>query len=425
VKKSTKSSRRRQPRSKRSKREPAKSPVQGVLHFREMIREVLMGEIRSAVTKTAEQLVKNEVQELVGAPWSRKGESPLRRGGSCQARIFLEGEPVHIERPRVRDKDAGVEYPLETVQALTSRDALDGDVMRLMAVGVSTRNYEPALGKISDGLGLKRSAVSSAFKRASQKDLDALNGRPLGEWTFVSVFIDGTSFAEHTCVVALGVTQDGSKKILGIREGATENSVLVSDLLADLVERGLELTRRALFVLDGSKALAKGVRDVFGKQAIVQRCVLHKARNVISYLPPKWQADARRRLNAAWNMTHYEDAKDALVKVLEWLTKINESAAASLREGFEDTLTVHRLGVTGTLRKTLITTNPIESAFDIVVEFSRRVKRWNGSSMVLRWVGSGLVQAESQFRRVKGYKAIPELIVALDKESLNDVKDVA
>lgn len=425
MKKSTKSSRRRQPRSKRSKRKPAKSPVQGVLHFREMIREVLMCEIRDAVTKTAEQLVQDEVQELVGAPWSRKGESPLRRGGPCQTRIFLEGEPMHIERPRVRDKEAGAEYPLETIQALTSRDALDGDVMRLMAAGVSTRNYDPALGRISDGLGLKKSAVSSAFKRASQKDLDALNGRPLGEWTFVSVFIDGTSFAEHTCVVALGVTQDGRKKILGVREGATENSVLVGDLLADLVERGLELTRRALFVLDGSKALAKGVRDVFGKQAIVQRCVLHKARNVISYLPLKWQADARRRLNAAWNMTHYEDARDALVKVLEWLTKINESAAASLREGFEDTLTVHRLGVTGTLRKTLITTNPIESAFDIVVKFSRRVKRWNGSSMVLRWVGSGLVKAESQFRRVKGYKAIPELIVALEKESLNDVKDVA
>ena len=425
MKKSTKSSRRRQPRKKRSERQSAKSPVQGVLHFREMIREVLMGEIRSAVTKTAEQLVQDEVQGLVGAPWSRKGESPLRRGGRCQTRVFLEGEPVHIERHRVRDKEQGSEYPLETVQALSSRDALDGDVMRLMAAGVSTRNYDPALNRITDGLGLKKSAVSSAFQRASQKDLNALNGRPLGEWTFVTVFIDGTSFAEHTCIVALGITQDGTKKILGIREGATENSVLVGDLLADLLERGLQLTSRALFVLDGSKALAKAVHDVFGSQAAVQRCVLHKIRNVLSYLPPKWQAEARRRLNAAWNMTHYEDARDALVKVLEWLAKLNESAAASLREGFEDTLMVHRLGVTGTLRKTLITTNPIESSFDIVVGFARRVKRWNGSSMVMRWVGSGLVRAERQFRRVKGYKAIPELITALESESLNDIKDVA
>lgn len=425
MKKSTKSSRRRQPRSKRSKREAAKSPVQGVLNFRAMIREFLMGKIRDAVTETAEQLVQDEVEELVGAPWSRKGDSPLRRGGRCQTRVFLEGEPVHIERPRVRDKDQGVEYPLETVKALSSRDALDGDVMRLLALGVSTRNYEPALNRITDGLGLKKSAVSSAFRRASQKDLDALNGRPLGEWTFVAVFIDGISFGGHTCVVALGVTQDGSKVILGVREGATENSVLVKDLLADVVERGLELTSRALFVLDGSKALAKGVHEVFGEQAVVQRCVLHKRRNVLSYLPQKWHAQTRRRLMAAWNMTKYEDAKDALVKVLEWLAGINESAAASLREGFEETLTVHRLGVPEKLRKTLISTNPIESAFDIVAGFSRRVKRWNGSSMVLRWVGSGLVRAEDQFRRVKGHKEIPKLIAALESESLNNVKDVA
>ncbi len=425
MKKSTKSSRRRQPRTKRSERRSPRSPVQGVLHFRELIREALVGEIRSAVTKTAEQLVADEVHELVGAPWSRKGESPLRRGGSCKTRIFLEGEPAHIERTRVRDGSANAEHPLQTVQALTSRDALDEDVMRLMAAGVSTRNYDPALTGIADGLGLQKSAVSSAFQRASQKDLDALNGRSLSEWTFVSVFIDGISFADHTCVVALGVTQNGEKKILGVREGATENSTLVGDLLANLGERGLELTRRALFVLDGSKALSKAVRDAFGKQALVQRCVLHKTRNVLSYLPPKWQTEARRRLRAAWNMTSYDDARDALVKVLEWLASINESAAASLREGFEDTLTVHRLGVTGILRKTLITTNPIESAFDIVSQHARRVKRWNGASMVLRWVGTGLVRAENQFRRVKGYRALPALVATLESESLNDVKDVA
>ena len=426
MKKCTKSSRRRQPRRKRSECRRSGRPIQRVLNFREQIREVLVGEIRSAVTRTAQQLVEDEVHELVGAKWSRKPEdSSLRRGGSVKTRIFLEGEPVHIERTRVRDRSANEEYPLETVQALTSRDALDEDVKRLLAVGVSTRNYEPALGRLADGLGLKKSAVSSAFQRASQKDLDALNGRSLEGWTFTTVFIDGIGFAEHTCCVAVGVTQEGDKKILGLREGATENATLVRDLLENLKERGLMLTKRALFVLDGAKALSKAVRDVFGRQAVIQRCVVHKLRNVLSYLPGEWHAEAKRRLRAAWNMNDYQEAKTALLKVLAWLKSINDAAAASLREGFEDTLTVHRLGVTGSLRRTLITTNPIESSFDIVAQHARRVKRWTSSSMVLRWVGSGLVRAENQFRRVKGYRAISNLVAVLESESLNEVSKVA
>ncbi|MCP4038628.1 MAG: IS256 family transposase [bacterium] len=279
--------------------------------------------------------------------------------------------------------------------------------------GISTRKYDAALTSLSDGLGLKKSAVSSAFQRASKKDLDALNGRPLGEWTFVSVYIDGVGFADHTCVVAMGVTTDGQKRILGLREGASENAAVVSDLLEELVERGLQLCPRALFVLDGSKALRRGVDNVFGKQALVQRCVLHKERNVLSYLPPERHTDARRRLRAAWGMQSYEDARSALRNVLAWLVKLSESAAASLEEGFEETLTVHRLGVTGTLRKTLVTTNPIESAFDTVKRHSLRVKRWSGASMVMRWAATGLVLAEQQFRRVKGHAAIPQLIETL------------
>lgn len=424
MKKSTKSIPRRQQRRRRSERSSPR-PVQGVLHFREQVREALMCAIQGAVVSTAEQLVEDEVTELVGAPWSRKGDSPLRRGGPTKTRVFLDGEPVHIDRPRVRDQDEGREFPLKTVAALTSRDALDADVKRLLVRGISTRNYDAALTSLSDGLGLKKSAVSSAFQRASRKDLDALNGRPLGEWTFVTVYIDGVGFADHTCIVALGVTTDGQKRILGLREGATENAAVVADLLEELVERGLQLCPRTLFVLDGSKALRRAVENVFGERALVQRCVLHKERNVLAYLPLERHAEARRRLRAAWSMHRFEDARSALRNVLAWLKKLNESAAASLEEGFEDTLTVHRLGVSGALRRTLATTNPIESAFDTVKQHARRVKRWNGSPMVMRWAASGLVRAEEQFRRVKGHRELPQLIEALSSTSLNSNKKSA
>jgi len=395
------------------------------MSVRHQIREALLFQIRGSVADTARQIVEDEVLALVGAPWSRKGDSPLRRGGATQTRIFLDGEPMIIERTRVRDQARNTEHPLRTVDAFSSRDALDEDVQRLLIRGVSTRNYDAALTSLSDGLGLQKSAVSSAFMRASKKDLDAINGRSLSPWTFVAVFIDGVGFAEHTAVVALGITTEGEKKILGVREGATENAELVGDLLSSLEERGLALTRNTLFVIDGSKALSKAITKRFGARALVQRCVVHKLRNVLSYLPPKWEGEARRRLKAAWGLNDHQEARDELSRVHAWLAGISESAAASLAEGLEETLTVHRLCVRGALRRTLATTNPIESAFDIVRDHARRVKRWSGTQMVLRWTGSGLLRAEQQFRRVKGHAAIPALIAALENLSLKESKDVA
>jgi transposase-like protein len=319
----------------------------------------------------------------------------------------------------------GSEVPLLTLRALSSRDALDADVKRRMIRGLSTRDYDEALGVLAGGLGLKKSAVSQAFVRASKKDLDLLNGRSLADMTFVAVFIDGTFFADHTCLVALGIGLDGKKVVLGVREGASENSELVKDLLASLQERGLTLAKRALFVLDGSKALGKAVRATFGERALVQRCILHKRMNVLSYLPPSRHEEAKRRLNAAWGLASHAEALQELKKVRTWLADISESAAASLAEGMEETLTVHRLGIGGALRKTLLTTNPIESAIEVVKRHACRVRRWSSSGMVLRWVGSGLVRAEHQFRRVKGHEQIPQLVVALENVSLKNSKDVA
>lgn len=424
MKKNTKLRPVRQPRAHRAPK-LGPSPLGEIASLREQLRETLIGEIRSAVAATARALVEDEVLELVGEPWSRKGASPLRRNGVAHSTIHLDGEPCSLVRARVRDRSRGTEVPLRTLEALSSRDALDEDVKRRLIRGLSTRDYDDALSALSNGLGLKKSAVSTAFVRASKKDLDLLNGRSLASMTFVAVFLDGTFFADHTCLVALGITQEGRKVVLGLREGASENSELVKDLLANLKERGLTLTRRALFVLDGSKALGKAVRETFGDQAVIQRCILHKLRNVLSYLPPSWHAETRRRLRAAWGMASHVEARKELHKVRAWLASINESAAESLDEALEETVTVHRLGLTGALRRTLLTTNPIESAIEIVKHHARRVRRWNGSDMVLRWAGSGLVRAEQQFRRVKGHEQIQLLISALESTSLNDSKVVA
>ena len=386
---------------------------------------MLVSTLRGAVLATAQQLVEDEVESLVGPMWSRKGDSPLRRGGSTQARVFLEGEPVHMKRARVRDVVSGTEHPLQTVAALSSRDAFDEDVHRLVARGVTTRNYDAALGRISDGLGLKRSAVSKAFQRAAQKDLDGMNHRPLGDVTYAAVYIDGVGFGDTTCIVAMGLSSDGTKQILGVLDGASENSTVVIDLLDSLEERGLTLTSRALFVLDGGKALRKAVKAKFGQRALVQRCHVHKIRNVLAYLPPSKHAEARRRLLVAWGMEQYEDAKVELGRVLTWLRTISSSAAESLDEAFAETLTVHALGVGGMLRRSLATTNPIESAFDTVRQISRRVKRWRDSAMAMRWAGTGLVTAQSQFRRVKGYKQMSTFIAALEGQNLQATKDVA
>ncbi len=428
MKKSTKSTKRRQPRRKRSVRKPrgVRPAAHELLSFRDELREELMSKIQAATTSLARQLVEDEVHELVGSPWSRKEDgSPLRRGGRTRSRILVGGEPVILERTRVRDHVLGREHRLKTFEALASRDALDEDVRALLVRGVSTRNYDGALTSISDGLGLQKSAVSQAFARASKKDLDDLNGRSLADSTYVAIFIDGVHFAETVCVVALGVRTDGSKQVLGLREGASENSEVVSDLLSSLVERGLTLPGCGLFVLDGSKALYKAVRDTFGRRAVIQRCQVHKLRNVLSYLPPRWHAETRRRLKAAWNLTSHKDALKELQRVVGWLQGISDAAANSLREGLHETLTVHRLGVTGALRRTMQSTNPIESAFDAVKTNARRVKRWRNGSMIMRWAGTGLVKVEARFRRVRGHAAIPALMAALQSEASQDMKSVA
>jgi transposase-like protein len=237
--------------------------------------------------------------------------------------------------------------------------------------------------------------------------------RPLGELQLCAVLIDGTPFRDRQMIVALGINVDGRKTVLGLREGATENAAVVSELLGDLAARGLDFSVPRLYVLDGGKALAAAVRRHAGEAAMIQRCQVHKRRNVIDHLPEEHKSAVRKKLQNAYAMSEYTDAKRALDRLHRELMELNPSAARSLEEGMEETLAVHRLRMPAQLRRTLASTNVIESAFSIVETVCRNVKRWRAGDHIERWVGSGLLVAERQFRKVQGYREIPALLTAL------------
>jgi putative transposase len=264
--------------------------------------------------------------------------------------------------------------------------------------------------------GVEKSAVSENFIEASREKLKELMERPLGQLKLCSVLIDGTPFKDRQMIVALGIGCDGRKTVLGLREGATENAAVVGSLLSELIDRGLDFSTPRLYILDGAKALSTAVKRHAGEAGFIQRCQVHKKRNVIDHLPEEHKADVKRKLQNAYAMAEYADAKKALDRLHHELMHLNPSAARSLEEGMEETLTVHKLGVPEQLRKTLSSTNVIESAFSIVQTACRNVKRWRDGDHVERWVASGLIVAERQFRKVIGYRDIPILLSSLEKE---------
>ena len=249
--------------------------------------------------------------------------------------------------------------------------------------------------------------------------------RRLDGLDLAAVLIDGIAFQDYLFVVALGVDSTGAKEILGMWQGATENTKVCKELLQDLVARGLPADRRYLFVLDGSKALAKAVRSCFGKNAVIQRCQIHKERNVLSHLPKSFHVGVRRRLRAAWKMKSYDTAKEELEKRVVYLDDLNPSAAESLREGLEDTIAVHKLGVPETLRRSLRSTNPIESCFSMTRKFCRNVKNWKNADMAMRWAGAMLQECQKRFHRLKGYRSMSVLLTALRAQDVDSISQTA
>ena len=282
-------------------------------------------------------------------------------------------------------------------------------------LGLSTRNYSKAVRAFAESYGIEKSAVSDHFVRVSREKLGGLLERPLDKLKLCVLYIDGIEFKGQHLIVALGINIDGTKTVLGLRQGASENATVVGELLDDLVERGVDFSVPMLYVLDGAKALTKAVRKHAGSQALVQRCQLHKRRNVTGHLPEPYRDAVEHKMINAYQMTHYVDAKKALDRLHRELMDLNPSAARSLAEGMEETLTVHRLQLKGWLRSTLATTNPIEPVFSVVDRICKRVKRWRRGDHRERWVGAGLWLAERNFRRVKGYKQLPKLLAELAK----------
>lgn len=375
----------------------------------ELIREAGLQLILLAMTQ--------EIEALTGGRYQRSPDRQAQRWSREDGFVVVDGQKVPIERRRLRGRQGG-EVRLGTYELFQQTRNLDDQVWWKMLRGLTTRNYPLVTRSFAEAYGIEKSAISERFIQASRGKLKELMERPLGETKLCAIIIDGTPFKGRQMIAAIGVGNDGKKTVLGLREGATENATVVCELLEDLAHRGLDFSTPRLYVLDGAKALSGAVKRHAGEAALIQRCQVHKRRNVLDQLPDEYQPSIERKLIAAYAMVAEADARRALDQIHRELERINPSAARSLEEGMEETLTVHKLRMPEMLRKSLASTNIIESAFSVAEELCRRVKRWRHGDHRERWAGSALLLAETKFRRVKGYKEIPQLLSALTNHGI-------
>ena len=361
-------------------------------------------------------MMEQDREWLCGPRWKRDPERVAGRAGTAPSAVTLGGRRVRVDRPRVRNRE-GQEVELPSFAFASSRDALDDRTLDVIACGVSTRKYRRSLERLPadvEDRSVSKSAVSRRFVALSQKQMITWLTTPLGDRVFPIVMIDGIVLGDHTILIALGIDADGKKQILGLREGATENSRVAKALLRDLIDRGLSQEQARLFVIDGAKAIRTAIRKIFGPLGVVQRCQLHKQRNVLGHLPEHLHASVRAVLGEAWAMNDAAIAQRRLERLASSLEADHPGAAGSVREGLAETLTLQRLGVTGALYRKLRTTNAIENLNSGIATYTRNVKRWRGGSMVVRWVSSAIQEAEKKFRRVQGYRGIEKLTKALE-----------
>lgn len=386
--------------------------------FAKHMREGLLAASTAVGLEVMVEMMAAEVDDVVGPKGRHNPGRSASRHGSDGGTVTLGGRQISIRRPRVRSADSAAEIPLETYTTFADTDLLADAVVIRMLAGLSCRRYGAGLEPVGTDInaaakGTSRSAVSRRFIAATQDRLATLMERRLDGDRWLVVYLDGFGFGEHTLVGALGVTEDGTKVPLAVVEGTTENKIVCTRLVAGLAERGLDATCGLLFCVDGSKALSAAIRSVFGDFALIQRCRRHKERNLEGHLPAAEWDDVRRRLREAWADPNPDLALAALERLARSLDRRRPGAAASLREGMEETITVNRLGVRDTLLRTLESTNPMESMIEIVRDHSRRVKRWRDGAMALRWAAAGMACAQTQFRRVCGYRQLSDLAAAL------------
>jgi transposase-like protein len=363
-----------------------------------------------------EEVLDEEVVALAG-DWHARKEQPVRgrRHGSNPGSVRMAGQRVPIRVPRVRSVQGG-EIPLRSYGALSRGGEMDDLLLKRVLFGISCRNYEAAAEAIPGAIGLSSSTVSRKFIHASAKQLKQLRERDLSKEDVVALLLDGKTFADATMVVALGITLSGEKRFLGFVETDTENEKVLTPFLRSLLERGLDISQGLLVIIDGSKGLRAAVMKAFRNRALVQRCQWHKRENVVSYLSKSEQASWRQRLQRAYTRPDYDEAATALRQLHDELEDRNQSAARSLAEGLEETLTLHRLGVYGMLGCSLKTTNCLESVNALVEERCAKVDHWKTSNQRHRWLATALIEIEPRLRKVKGYRHLPKLREALKRE---------
>lgn len=385
-------------------------PVPEVLS---LIQKGVMKLALEAFTKLSEEMMQWEAEMLTGPKNKANAARTRVRWGSEPGYCVVGGQKVPLVRPRVRDVRQR-EVPLGSYEMLRQSSLMDDSVWHKLMHGLTMRRYSEVVRELEQAYGIEKSTVSEHFIEASRQRLEKLAGRPLEDYPVCAMTIDGTCFEDQDIVVAIGLTLQGKKVVLGLHQGATENATVVKHLLDDIERRGVAFDVPRLYVLDGGKGLHAAIRKKAGKCAVIQRCQVHKIRNVADHLTEEYRAMARCRMRNAYAMQQYVDAKRALDSLLTELMHLNPSAAHSLEEGLEETLTMHRLRLPWDLRRTLSSTNLIESAFSTVGIVCRNVKRWQGGDQYLRWVASGLLWAESRWNRIHGYRELPILVKELE-----------
>jgi putative transposase len=406
--------------NRKSRTAPPVSPLESPLRHLPLVdllvetkTELLELALRSGL-KVFTAMLEEDRTAICGPRYAHEPERPASRAGTTRSEVVLGGRKVTIQRPRVRT--AAGEVPLPTFQTMAATDPLDRRVVEQMLVGVATRQYarslEP-LGPEMPSRGTSKSAVSRRFVARTTAQLAAWQSAPLDGLDLVALLLDGVHLGDHCLIVALGIAADGQKHALGLWDGSTENATVCQGLLANLQGRGLRTDRSLLVILDGSKALHKAVRAIFGDAALIQRCQVHKMRNILEYLSNRDRSWAQAILRRAYQATDAKTAQRLLLDLARRLEAQYPSAAESVREGLDETLTVLTLKLSPRLRRSLATTNAAESLLSRTRHVKRNVKRWRSGQMMLRWVAAGVLEAVKGFRRVKGYADMPMLIAAL------------
>jgi putative transposase len=371
----------------------------------------------------AESIMLMEREEIAGPDYYPTNPT-IQKWAHEDGSVYVGDQKIKVKRPRLRDTVTG-EIPLQSYQALRQSGQFSEELLEKMLRGLSAQKYEETVIESAQAFGVSSSAVSKKVVEVTAKKLREFQERSLTDFKPFALFLDTIHRGGDAFLVALGVNLNGEKMALGFWQGSSENHEICKDLFAELENRGLALSKNILFVTDGGTGIIKALRDKFGKKLLHQRCAIHKSRNLQKHLAKKYRKEAHRRLMAALEQNTYTDARQMLLELEKWLRERNESAADSLLEAFDELITLHRLKVPALLRKTLITTNPIESMFSLVRHSERNIKRTRGSKMLQRWLGTTLLHCEKHFYKIRGSDEICQVIATIETDKICDIKQVA